>query len=133
MVFHRVNIKPGMPMLFAMAGTVPVFALPGNPVSAVVTFLEFVAPAVRRMSGETRFRERVIVRARLGVEIPVIDGKRHFQRGVYAVRDGEPVVHPAGAQGSSMVSVLAGANCLMILPEGRRVFRKSDYIDVELL
>lgn len=132
-IFHRVNIRPGMPLLFAMAGTVPVFALPGNPVSAVVTFLEFVRPAIRKMSGESDPASKRIVRAKLGTDLRKTDSKKHFMRGRYLVRDGEGVVVPAGPQASNIMSVFAAANCIMIVPEEARELKQSDHIDVELL
>jgi molybdopterin molybdotransferase len=132
-VFHGVNIRPGRPLLFGMRGAVPVFALPGNPVSAAVTFLQFVRPAVRKMSGDPEPGRKTLLNARLAVSIVKQDGKRHYVRGVMEVVDGQPSVRPAGAQDSSAASVLAAANCLIILPEEAGEFPPGSGVEVELL
>ncbi len=132
-VFHRVNIKPGMPLLFGMRGDVPVFALPGNPVSAAVTFLQFVRPAVRKMSGDPDPGRRETVRARLRDGIVKKDGKRHFLRGRLERDGGELTVRVDGPQGSNVGSGLAAADCLVILPEDRSEFASSEIIEAEML
>lgn len=132
-VFHRVNIKPGMPLLFGMRGDTPVFALPGNPVSAAVTFLQFVRPAVRKMSGDPDPGRRETVRARLEDGIVKKDGKRHFLRGRLERADGELRVRVAGPQGSNVASGLAAADCLVILPEDRSEFGRLEIIEAEML
>ncbi len=132
-VFHRVNIKPGMPLLFGMRGDTPVFALPGNPVSAAVTFLQFVRPAVRKLSGDPDPGRRETVRARLADSIVKKDGKRHFLRGRLERSDGELRVRLAGPQGSNVASGLAAADCLVILPEERSEFGRLDIIEAEML
>jgi molybdopterin molybdotransferase len=133
LVFHRVNIKPGMPLYFGMKGEVPVFGLPGNPVSAVVTFSQFVRPAIRRMSGRRDPAARRIVRARLGTTIEKKDGKRHYLRGILDTSGDEATVLPAGTQESHAASVLARANCLIILPEGKNHFGPPDVVETELI
>lgn len=132
-VFHRVNIKPGMPVLFGMRGDVPFFSLPGNPVSAAVTFLQFVRPAIRKMSGDPDPLRRECVRARLAGRIVKQDGKRHYLRGRLEMVDGEPVARVLGAQESNIGSSLAGANCLVIVPEDRKEIAESEYVEVETL
>lgn len=132
-VFHKVNIKPGMPLLFAMRGAVPAFGLPGNPVSAVVTFIRFVRPAIRKMSGDPEPRRRTSLKARLAVAISKKDGKRHYQRGCLETVDGFPVVRPAGPQVSNRSAALAASNCLIVLPEETGEFPESSMVEVELL
>jgi len=132
-VFHRVNIKPGMPLWFGMKGAVPVFGLPGNPVSAVVTFSQFVRPALRRMSGWRDPAGRLTVRARLDAPIEKKDGKRHYVRGILENGEGGATVRPAGRQESHAASVLARANCLIILPEEQKQFGEGDMVEVEPL
>jgi len=132
-IFHRVNIKPGMPLLFGMKAVVPVFGLPGNPVSSVVTFSQFVRPAIRRMSGRRDPAGRLIVRARLTTKIQKKDGKRHYVRGILENTWGGLTVRPAGTQDSHALSVLGRANCLIILPEETELFMPSDIVDTEML
>lgn len=147
-VFHRVNMKPGKPALFAMLDGAPVFALPGNPVSAAVTFLQFVRPALRKMAGDPDPGRRATLSARLAVPLSKSDGKRHFVRGTLdrapsggatpagatpAGATGQPTVRPAGSQESSAGSVLAAADCLIVLPEDRAEFAASEIVETELL
>jgi molybdopterin molybdotransferase len=132
-VFHGVNIRPGKPLLFGMRGPVPVFALPGNPVSAAVTFIQFVRPAIRKMSGDPEPARKRTLHARLAVAVGKADGKRHYLRGLVGTADGQPTVRPAGAQQSNAASVLAAANCLIVLPEEGREFPASSIVEVELL
>jgi molybdopterin molybdotransferase len=132
-VFHGVNIRPGKPLLFGMRASVPVFALPGNPVSAAVTFIEFVRPAIRKMSGDPEPGRKTIIEAWLAAPIAKADGKRHFIRGIVDLADGRPSVRPAGAQESNVASVLAAANCLIVLPEEGREWEAGSMVEVELL
>jgi len=132
-VFHGVNIRPGKPLLFGMRGAVPVFALPGNPVSAAVTFIEFVRPAIRKMSGDPEPARKTMLEATLAAPIAKPDGKRHFVRGIVDRSDGRHSVRPAGAQESNVASVLAAANCLIILPEDGREWAAGAAVEVELL
>jgi len=132
-VFHRVNIRPGMPLWFGMKGGVPVFGLPGNPVSAAVTFSQFVRPAILRMSGRRDPGEKIVVKARLETGIEKTDGKRHFVRGILRTSGEGPTVTPAGKQDSHAGSVLARANCLIIVPEETRSLKASEMVDAEVL
>jgi molybdopterin molybdotransferase len=132
-VFHGVNIKPGKPLLFGMRGAVPVFALPGNPVSAAVTFIQFVRPAIRKMSGDPEPGRKTVIVARLSAPVAKADGKRHYLRGIMEIVSGLPAVRPAGAQESNVASVLAGANCLIILPEEGREWAAGSMVEAELL
>ncbi len=116
-----------------MRGDIPFFSLPGNPVSAAVTFLQFVRPAIRKMSGDPDPAGKETVRARLAAGIVKKDGKRHFLRGRIKTIDGEPTVRLSGAQESNVASGLADANCLIILPEDRKEFGKSEYVETEML
>jgi molybdopterin molybdotransferase len=131
--FWKVNIKPGMPLLFALHGVKPVFGLPGNPVSSMVTFLHFVKPAVRRMSGEKTVDTGYSLHAKLEHEIKKIDGKRHFIRGILESRNGALSVRSTGPQVSNILSSLTKANCLIILPEEGVQFRAGEDVEVELL
>ena len=80
--FWKVNIKPGMPLLFGLYRGKPVFGLPGNPVSTFVTFIKFVRPALRKMMGACSPERGIRLQAQLEHEIKKSDGKRHFVRAV---------------------------------------------------
>jgi molybdopterin molybdotransferase len=132
-VFWKVNIRPGMPLLFGMYnGRVPVFGLPGNPVSSSVTFMQFVRPAIERMSGlDTAGRIRL--RAALLEEFAKQDGKRHYVRGILDDRNGRLSVRTTGSQVSNVMTSLARANCLIVIPEECRVIHTGEEVEVELL
>jgi molybdopterin molybdotransferase len=116
--FDKVAMQPGMPQGFGTVGpeATPIFTLPGNPVSAFVSFEVFVRPVLRRMLGVEPLT-RPTVRAVCATRLDSPEGKRQFARGWLAVEDGRYVVHPVGAQGSHLVNDLAHANCLIVVPE----------------
>lgn len=116
--FTKVAMQPGMPQGHGSLGpeSTPIFTLPGNPVSAYVSFEVFVRPVLRRMLGHQRIY-RPVVRAVLTETLMSPPGKRQFARGHLAVEDGRYVVRPAGGQGSHMLGALSQANCLVVVPE----------------
>jgi molybdopterin molybdotransferase len=132
-LFWKVNIKPGMPLAFGRTkdGT-SVFCLPGNPVSSAVTFLQFVRPALDALEG-ARPSEKPRLRATLEQSIEKRDGKRHFSRGVVSWQNGRWTVRTTGTQSSGVLSSLAQANCLMIIPESDRTLAAGTEVEVELL
>ncbi len=116
--FTTVAMQPGMPQGHGVMGpeSTPIFTLPGNPVSAYVSFEVFVRPVIRRMLGHQQIY-RPVVRAVLVDTLLSPAGKRQFARGHLAVEDGRYVVRPAGGQGSHMLGALAKANALVVIPE----------------
>jgi len=117
--FLRVAMQPGMPQGFGTLGRdgVPLFALPGNPVSAAVSFEVFVRPALRRMLGAAAL-QRPQVRAAVDRQLTSSAGKRQYVR-VQVTHDRARgyVATPVGGPGSHLVSSLAAANGLLIIPE----------------
>ena len=118
MRWMQVAIKPAKPFAFGVAGAVPVFGLPGNPVSSLVSFELFARPALRRMMGH-RDLERLHVLAEAVDGLPRrSDGKTHFVR-VALERDGRGfVARSAGGQGSHQMRAMADADGLAILRDG---------------
>jgi molybdopterin molybdotransferase len=116
--FDKVAMQPGMPQGFGVVGPerTPIFTLPGNPVSAYVSFEVFVRPAIRKMLGVEPLM-RPTVRAVCTDALRSPEGKRQFARGWLDVEAGRYVVHPVGAQGSHLVNDLAHANALIVVPE----------------
>lgn len=121
--FRRLAMQPGKPQGFGVIGPerTPLLALPGNPVSAYVSFELFARPAVRALMGSAAVR-RESVRAVLETDEPLTspDGKRQFLRGshVPATESGAlGVVRPVGGAGSHLVAALAQANALIDVPE----------------
>ena len=114
--FWRVAIKPGKPLAFGRIGGARFFGLPGNPVSVMVTFLVLVQPALRRMAGE-RAVEPPAVRARARARFRKRPGRADYQRGVLTrAADGTLEVAPTGPQGSHVLTSMARADCLVVLP-----------------
>ncbi|HLZ37148.1 MAG TPA: gephyrin-like molybdotransferase Glp [Mycobacteriales bacterium] len=132
--FDRVAMQPGMPQGFGTIGpdNTPIFALPGNAVSAFVSFEVFVRPALRRMLGAQPIT-RPAVRAALAAPITSPNGKRSYARGVVEARDGGYVVTPQTGQGSHQLAALAAANCLVVVPETVTALDIGDEVEVLLL
>ncbi len=132
--FVKVAMQPGMPQGFGTLGpdSTPVFGLPGNPVSAMVSFEAFVRPALRRMLGAEPL-ERPRVRALATTELRSSAGKRSFLRVALAVRDGRYVVTPVSGPGSHLLAGMARANALAVVPEDVEVVRAGDPVMVMLL
>ncbi|MFI6511584.1 gephyrin-like molybdotransferase Glp [Streptosporangium sp. NPDC050855] len=127
--FDRVAMQPGMPQGFGVVGEddVPIFALPGNPVSSFVSFMLFVRPALRKMRGlpaEPTPTVRMVTTAALRSP----DGKRSYLRGVLGP-DG--TVAPVLRQGSHQLAALASANALIVVPES--VTELGEGADVEVI
>ena len=78
--FWQVAMKPGRPLAFGSLGHVPIVGLPGNPVSSMVAFEQFIRPAILKMTGHANLFRRT-VRARLGEDIKKKEGMRYFIRG----------------------------------------------------
>jgi molybdopterin molybdotransferase len=118
MHFDEVGMQPGKPQGFGTIGPdrTPVFALPGNPVSALVSFEAFVRPALRKMLGSTPL-ERPRVRAAATEALSSPAGKRSFLRVALEVRDGAYVVTPVSGAGSHLLAGMSRANALAVVPE----------------
>jgi molybdopterin molybdotransferase len=130
--FWRVNIKPGKPLLFGTFKKTLVFGLPGNPVSTGVTFLQFVRPALFAMLGRS-VRQPMRLPAILDEPLTKHDSKRHYVRGIAVLSNGALHVTTTGSQSSGMVSSLAKANCLIVIPEAIHSLRKGSTVEVEFL
>jgi molybdopterin molybdotransferase len=113
--FWKVKMRPGKPLAFGNVRGVPFFGLPGNPVSAIVGFEIFVRPALLKMRGLARL-EKPALTVVLG-ETLRSDGRETYLRAVVARDGADYVAHSAGGQGSNIVSALARANALLIIPQ----------------
>jgi molybdopterin molybdotransferase len=115
--FDRVAMQPGMPQGFGTIGPdkTPFFGLPGNPVSAYVSFEVFVRPALRRMLGVEPIM-RQVVRARLTEPVRSPVGRRSYLRGWLSVEQGAYMVRPIGGAGSHLIASLAASNALIVVP-----------------
>jgi molybdopterin molybdotransferase len=132
MKFWKVSMRPGQPLAFGMIEGKPAFGLPGNPVSAMVSFEQFVRPAIRKMTGyQNLFRSLITGIAK--EELKVRKGKKHFIRCVITIEDGQYTVSTTGAQGSGMLTSMAAANGLMVVPEDMDCVNPGDAVKVQIL
>jgi molybdopterin molybdotransferase len=125
--FWRVALRPGRPTWFGMRGDTAVFGLPGNPVSAMVTFALFARPALAAMQGAVALPRRG--RARLAVPV-----ERHPDRDECVrvqIQDG--VATPTGPQGSHVLTSMLGADALAIVTAGEGEVAAGDEVEVEAL
>lgn len=111
--FWRINMRPGRPLAFGQVQGIPFFGLPGNPVAVMVSFINFVEPALRKMQGETGWKPLKVpaiatenLRSRLG--------RTEFSRGIYHINaNGQLCVATTGSQGSGILRSMSEANCLI--------------------
>lgn len=132
MKFWRVAMKPGHPLAFGILGGKPVFGLPGNPVSCMVSFEQFVRPALLKMMG---YRDllRPVVRARLRAALRQKPGRRTFVRAVVS-RDGDSLsVASSGSQSSGVLLSMLRANGLIIFPEDRAELPEGAEVEVQII
>lgn len=128
--FWRVRMRPGAPLGYGTLDGMPWLGLPGNPVSAMVTFELFARPVIRRMMGHTRLFRRPVAAV---LEEPVSIGARlmHFLRAVTRVRDdGTLSVRLTGPQGSGILTSMSQANALLVVPEDRPRVEAGERLNV---
>jgi molybdenum cofactor synthesis domain-containing protein len=131
--FGRVNTKPGKPVTFATVDGKPCFAMPGFPVSALVSFEIFVRPALLKMAGHSRIyrpREKAV----LAHPVSHSAARTEFQRVILARRaDGRLSAATTGFQGSGRLLSMVGANGLIILPHGQGDFEAGTVVEAIML
>ncbi len=115
--FWKVAMKPGKPLAFGALWGKPVFGLPGNPVSAMVTFELFVRPAIRKAQGSDELF-RPAIYAKLMENIAKEPGRRYYVRGHLYMDNLEYCVVPTGDQDSGHLLSLTAANAFIVLPDG---------------
>ncbi len=132
MKFWRVEMKPGHPMAFGTTAKTFVFGLPGNPVSSMVCFEQFVLPALRHMMGCTRLYRRT-VEARLTHEVKHKHSRVEFVRVMLAKDEAGYTATSAGAQGSGILASMSRTEGLMIVPAASKGLVAGDKVTVQLL
>ncbi len=128
----KVAMKPGKPLAFGVVRGRPVFGLPGNPVSSMVSFEQFVRPSLLKMQGHKKLF-RPVINATLLHDIHKTPGRRHFVRSVVSLREGNYEVAPLGAQGSNILHSMVRANGLLIFPETLSELKAGSSVKVQLL
>ena len=130
--FWRVRIRPGAPVGYGILRDRPWLGLPGNPVSTLVTFELFARPAIRKMQGH-RLLFRRPVRVRLAEAVTIAAPLTHFLRGVVAHSDDELSARLTGPQGSGLLSSMAKANALLVIPPDRTRLERGELVQALLL
>lgn len=129
-VFWRARIRPGGPIALNMLEDRPVWSLPGNPVSAMVTFEIFLRPAIRKMAGHARLLPRLL-RCRTGKAMRSVVELTHFLRVTIDPATGDlPRVALTGPQGSGILTSMSQADGLAIVPEGVGELAAGSPVDV---
>jgi len=132
MQFWQVNMRPGKPLAFGLlSGGVPLIGLPGNPVSAMVSFEQFARPAILKMLGHSDLVKPTI-RAILDEPLTT-SGRRTFARVIVTQRDGRYHARTTGEQGSGVLTSMAKANGLAIVPEGVDSLLAGTEVAVQML
>lgn len=137
MDFWRVRMRPGKPLAFGLlqrpdGSQLPHLGLPGNPVSSMIAFDQFARPALMKMMGRP---PEDVPMVRAIVEEPVVngDGRRFFARALVTRRDGRFYARLTGPQGSNILTSMALANALVVVPEDRERVEAGEEVDVQLL
>lgn len=132
LIFWRVAMKPGKPVAFWLFKGKPIFSLPGNPVSSMVTFEQFVRPALLKMMGHRKIF-RPVIEATLNEDIRKEIGKTHFIRAVVSSEKNGYRVATTGPQGSGILRSMVRANGLIVIPEDCEIVRAGEKVKVQLL
>lgn len=130
-VFWRVRMRPGKPLAFAAYKGVPYLGLPGNPVSAMVSFERFARAAILKMAGHGKL-DRPMISVTIQDAISS-DGRESYVRAVVERRGAEYVATTTGSQGSHIMTSLVQANALLIVPEGVRQVNAGEKLTAWML
>lgn len=129
--FWKIAMKPGRPLAFGRIGRAAFFGLPGNPVSVMVTFYQFVRPALLRMMGATE-TAAIMLRVPTLSRLSKRPGRTEFQRGILERQtDGVLAVRGTGEQGSGILSSVSRANCFIVLPHDSATVEAGMEVEVQ--
>jgi molybdopterin molybdotransferase len=132
MQFWQVAMRPGKPLAFGSLKGIPLFGLPGNPVSSMVSFEQFVRPSILKMTGHKRIFRRSI-KATLKENLSKEKGLRYFIRAHISYKDGEYSVATTGKQGSGILKSMVRANGLIVLPDDSTVIKAGQKVTVQII
>ena len=133
-LFWKIAMKPGRPLAYGKIGAAHFFGLPGNPVSVMVTFYQFVQDALRILQGQGNVAPLPSFKVTLGAPIRKVPGRTEFQRGILTPDgSGGFTVRTTGDQGSGILSSMSQANCLIVLSADTGNCAVGDLVDVQLL
>ena len=133
-VFWKIAMKPGRPLAYGRVGSSHFFGLPGNPVSVMVTFYQFVRDALLVLMGVDPVQPAATFPARCAARLKKAPGRTEFQRGILSRdADGALVVRPTGEQGSGILKSMSEANCFIILGDDTGNVEPGTTVEVQLL
>ena len=133
-VFWKIAMKPGRPLAYGKIGDAHFFGLPGNPVSVMVTFYQFVRDALLKLSGRDPIEPLPTFRVPCTSNLKKAPGRTEFQRGILS-RDaaGNLTVRVTGEQGSGILRSMAEANCFIILPTDQGHVTPGTLVEVQVM
>ena len=133
-LFWKIAMRPGRPLAYGKIGGAHFFGLPGNPVSVMVTFYEFVRDALLILQGQREIQSLPTFKVPLSAPIRKVPGRTEFQRGILAPDGtGGWTVRTTGDQGSGILSSMSQANCFIVLPTDTGNVAAGELVDVQLL
>ena len=132
MHFWQIAMKPGRPLAYGRIADTPLFGLPGNPVAVMVTFYQFVQPALLKLSGVSEVSAPRSFRVRSASSFRKKPGRTEYQRGVLSTDEhGELTVRSFGRQGSGILRSMSEANCLVVLAKDSETVHEGDWVEVQ--
>src|SRR6188768_1828139 len=133
-VFWKIAMKPGRPLAYGKIAGAHFFGLPGNPVSVMVTFYQFVRDALLRLMGADPVEPVPTFQAACTAKLKKMPGRTEFQRGILTrSADGSLAVRPTGEQGSGILKSMSDANCFIILGDHTGNVEPGSLVEVQLL
>jgi molybdopterin molybdotransferase len=130
-LFWKIAMRPGRPMAFGRIGKAFLFGLPGNPVAVMVTFYQFVRPALQFISG-MREAELPMLSAVASQAIRKVPGRTEYQRGIVYREDSAWKVRTTGQQGSGVLRSMSEANCFIVIEHERGNVQAGEPVQVQL-
>ena len=127
--FWKIAIKPGRPLAHGKIKNSLFFGLPGNPVSAAVTFQIFIIPAIRKIL-QMPDSSKLTIKAQVKSTLSKKKGRIEYKRGLLEQKDGVNIVSTTGLQGSNILSSLSKANCYIRLSSETEKIKKGDIVEV---
>ncbi len=129
--FWKLAMRPGRPLACGKLNNALFFGLPGNPVAVMVTFYEFVQPAIRKMMA-CKTLQPFKFKVQTSTSLRKSSGRTEYQRGIlYSDDDGETRVKSTGKQGAGRLSSMCRANCMIIIPPGSGSIESGDWVSVQ--
>jgi len=133
-VFWKIAMKPGRPLAYGKVGTAHFFGLPGNPVSVMVTFYQFVRDALLVLSGLDPVPPLPTFKVPCTSTLKKAPGRTEFQRGILSQdTSGAWSVRVTGEQGSGVLRSMSEANCFIILPTEQGNVTAGALVDVQVM